>query len=87
MKFTIPQLYATEGIPLKEKILQEKYFKVHLSWFVAERKDDECFGYIQNLINPEFSEWGYFNLKELQENRVERDRFFKPQKFKDLTGI
>ena len=33
---------------------------------------------------PEFSEWGYFDVGELQTNNAEKDKFFEPTKFKKL---
>lgn len=82
----IPKLYETEKIPLEEKVIYEKYFKAHLSWFIAERKGDLCFGYFQNLATPHFSEWGYFSMSELKEYNVEKDKWFEPIKFKDLMN-
>lgn len=84
VKMKIPNLYSTENVPVEEKILYVKFFKVQFSWFIAERTANLCFGYVQNLAMPEFSEWGYFDMQELQANNAEKDICFEPVKFKEL---
>ena len=40
--------------------------------------DGSFFGYVLSGIDTNYDEWGSFSLKELEENNVERDLYFKP---------
>jgi hypothetical protein len=86
----LPKLYATEGVPLEDKILQVKYFTPWTNWtWYGVEYDPESktfFGYVQGIED----EWGYFNLDELESIKgafglkVERDLYFKPVAYKEL---
>ncbi|MGC4129235.1 MAG: DUF2958 domain-containing protein [Bergeyella sp.] len=60
------------------------------TWYATEYDPETqiCFGYVTGLA---FDEWGTFSIKELEELplllpklRIERDRFFKEIRFKEL---
>ena len=86
----IPKTYSQENVSMPEKTLYAKFFTpwTNWTWYVAEYDPDEriCFGYVEGHE----SEWGYFALEELEEIKhwtglkIERDRFFKPIKFKEM---
>jgi len=90
----LPKLYQTEGIPLEEKVAVAKFFTPDSSWtwyaVEGQEEDDDFifFGLVQGLEE----EWGYFSLKELESVRgpwglpVERDKFFRPQRIKEIKG-
>jgi hypothetical protein len=64
-----PGLYATENEPIEEKAGRAKWFSPTFTWFMCELDPEtgEAFGYVENLSEPAFSEWGYFNLREMGE--------------------
>ncbi len=67
----IPRLYATEHIPLQDKLIYLHFFIGGSNWYVAEFDgDDLFFGYV--VLNGDLScaEWGYFSFAELKEIRV-----------------
>ena len=65
---TIPRLYATEDMPLQEKVLHAHYFVGGCDWYVAELdlETGDAFGY----ADLDCGEWGYFNLVELEQTVV-----------------
>ena len=88
----IPKLYAQE----KEGKNTMTYVKFFLpgsrwAWYVTEFDGkDTFFGYVKSGLDPNFDEYGYFSLEELEnlthDNKeknliiaVERDLYFKPQ--------
>lgn len=86
----MPAMYATENIPEEDKILQVKFFHPmsNWTWYGVEYdpKTRTFFGYVQGFEN----EWGYFSLDELNDVvvrglRIERDLYFEPMKFSELT--
>ena len=87
----IPPLYSNEGTSFNDTIIWAKYFIASFTWLVAEcevKGDDVLFyGYVINASDPHLSEWGYFTLSQLMENKlfgilsVERDLYFKECKF------
>ena len=84
----IPPLYGTEDIPTEEKIVYAKFFSPSsdMSWFATEYDPEQkkFFGYVGTPRRPEDAEWGYFDLKELQDNNIERDAYWDETKnFKD----
>ena len=50
------------------------------TWFATELDINTgiFYGYVLSGIDPDYDEWGSFSLKELEENNVERDLYFKP---------
>lgn len=89
LRAKLPKLYATENVPLEEKVAIVKFFTPDSSWtwFATEFDTEDLFF---GLVYGFEKEWGYFSLKELQSVRgklglqVERDKWFKPTKIKDL---
>ncbi len=60
------------------------------TWYATEYDPETqiCFGYVTGFV---YDEWGTFSIKELQELKlllpllhIERDRFFKEIRFKEL---
>lgn len=84
---TIPALYATEE--QTDPIVYVKLFIDGWSWYITEKDDDTCFGYV---VSPFGSELGYFSLQEIQEVKgslgiaVERDLSFTPIPFSKIKG-
>lgn len=60
-----PGLYDTERVPCPDKLLHAKWFLGSTTWYAAEVDwtTGDAFGYVDD--GP-FSEWGYFNLHELE---------------------
>lgn len=86
----LPKLYATDGVPLEEKIAVCKFFGGGRgTWYVFEGNPEgeeiEFFGYVVSPLGPDCDEQGYFTLSELKSLRfqfglgIERDLHFKPQ--------
>lgn len=82
----IPGLYATEHVPLDEKVIYRRYQIKWLGfyWLIGEldREDNLAFGYA-NLNNDDFAEWGYISIDELLENGATLDRDWRPCAYKD----
>jgi len=85
----IPKLYATENIPLEDKVAVVKYFTPWTSWTwygVEFDGEDRFFGLVDGLER----EWGYFSLSELKSVsgplglKIERDLYFEPTKIKEI---
>lgn len=67
----IPRLYATEHIPLQDKLIHLHFFIGSSDWFVAEFDgDDIFFGYVILNGDLQCAEWGYFSFSELTEVKV-----------------
>ena len=83
----LPQLYSTENIPTKNKIVKIKFFTPdsNWSWYVVEYDKYEkiFFGF----VHGHYPEWGYFSLEELEQTKgplglhIEKDINFKEQSF------
>ena len=92
----VPDLYATEDVPLADKTIHLHYFVGGCDWYVAEVDRDRriAFGYV-NLGDPRNAEWGYIDLTELRDLRattpqgytllVERDLHWTATRFGDLS--
>jgi len=85
----VPALYATEKVPMPEKIAVAHYFVGGCDWWIAEwdPKTGEAFGFIC-LGDPANAEWGYIPLTELETINVggglaivERDCWWSPVPF------
>lgn len=89
----VPRLYATERIPLKEKVIHLHFFIGGCDWYVAEYDgDDLFFGYA--VLDDDFhnAEWGYFTLSELRDINIhgleiDRDLYWKPTQAKEIERI
>jgi hypothetical protein len=87
----IPKLYAQEKTPTEEKQVYAKFFFPggNWTWFVTEGEPEDDDYVFFGFVIGDFGEWGYFTLNELQSINVrgltvERDLYFKPEKFRDV---
>jgi hypothetical protein len=68
---SIPKLYSTENVPLKEKIIYLHFFLSNSDWFIAEYDgDDIFFGFVCLNGWIDLAEWGNISLKELKELKI-----------------
>lgn len=83
----IPELYKTENIPAKDKMIHEHFFLFECDWYIAEYdpKSDIFFGYV--ILNGDYqnAEWGYVDYSELRDLNiggfeVSRDMDWYPKK-------
>ncbi|GMA65957.1 DUF2958 domain-containing protein [Alicyclobacillus fastidiosus] len=89
-----PALYETEQVRSEDKTVTAKFFALASAWtwYVVEASEEDrevlFFGYVDT--GDECSEWGYFQLSELESLqwrgilRVERDLHFEPKSFGSL---
>jgi hypothetical protein len=57
---TIPRLYETENIPIKDKPIYLHFFIGGCDWYIAEFDGDDIFFGFAILNNDyEMAEWGY----------------------------
>lgn len=73
----VPALYATEHVPLWEKVVHLHYFVGACDWWVVELGEDRrvAFG-LADLGDPQSAEWGYVDLVELSKVEVEHPAGF-----------
>ena len=65
---TIPKLYETEGVPLKQKQIHLHFFIGGCDWYIAEFDGkDLFFGFAILNSDYEMAEWGYVSFEELKE--------------------
>jgi hypothetical protein len=87
---TIPPLYATEAVPLEDKVLHAHYFVGGCDWYIAELDPETGDAFAHCDLGMGFPEWGYINLRELEETAAhgiyvaERDLDFRPSTAKEL---
>ena len=92
----IPRLYATEEIPLGEKMIHLHFFLGGCDWFIAEYDGEDLFwGYA--ILNGDLqnAEWGYISFRELQQIRTrqgfeidcEKEEFWTPKKASEVGKI
>lgn len=63
----LPSLYATEGIPPKEKLVFLHFFIGWSDWYAVEFDgEDIFFGFVIINGDIENAEWGYFSFTELK---------------------
>ncbi len=82
----LPSLYATETVPLEEKLIQMHFFLGGSDWYVAEydANDRLFFGYAILNNDLENAEWGYISYDELRSVsvrglEVDRDLHWQPR--------
>ena len=79
----MPKLYATEGTPLKDKLIYQHFYIFDYDWYMAEHDADAqlFFGYAILNNNQVSAEWGLIDYQELRELKV-------PLRYKETgTGI
>lgn len=86
----LPKLNSTENIKLEDKIVIVKFFLSDWTWYACEFDGkDTFFGLVDGLE----LEWGYFLLSKLKSLHnslglgVERDKYFKQCKVKDIKEL
>lgn len=63
---TIPRLYETEPVSLKDKLIYLHFFIGGSDWYVCEFDgDDTFFGFCILNNDLEMAEWGYVSFSEL----------------------
>ena len=68
----IPRLYATENIPLPDKLIYLHFFIAHSDWYIAEYDgDDLLWGYAILNGDDTNAEWGYISFSELKEIKID----------------
>ena len=88
---TLPRLYATEQVPLEEKIIHLHFFIGGCDWYLAEYDGEDLFWGFANLNDPQNAEWGYISFAELREIRIggieiDNDLHWKPKRFGDIES-
>jgi hypothetical protein len=91
---TLPRLYQTEAVALKDKIIHLHFFIGGCDWFIAEFDgDDLFFGF--TILNQDYqnAEWGYISFGELKSIKVQgwleidRDIHWKVRPAKEVDLI
>ena len=68
---TIPRLYQTEEIPLKDKPVYLHFFIGNSDWYVMEfNRKDTFWGFVILNNDYEMAEFGYFSFHELADIRI-----------------
>tara|TARA_B100000378_G_scaffold104822_1_gene83800 strand:- start:1438 stop:1839 length:402 start_codon:yes stop_codon:yes gene_type:complete len=94
----IPDLYATEEVPVEEKVVYIHYTipasMLAFDWWIVELElgTELAFGYACLNGDTQNAEWGYISLPELEEivmrgsppALVERDLDFVPKKWSEV---
>ncbi|GAB6194376.1 DUF2958 domain-containing protein [Desulfocastanea catecholica] len=63
----IPQLYATEDIELKDKLIYLHFFIGGSDWYIAEYDGQDTFwGYAIFNGDDQNAEWGYISFSDLK---------------------
>lgn len=92
----IPQLYATEGQPLLDKMIHLHFFIGGCDWYIAEYDGEETFfGYAILHGDLDNAEWGYVSFEELKALKVqgwlevdcELEDFWTLKKAGDIANI
>ena len=87
---SLPKLYATEDVPLADKVAVCKFFDPcgsYTLYAVEYDGRDTFFGWVDGCPEPEL---GYFSLSEMESVRgplgigIERDLHFKPAKLAEV---
>ena len=68
---SIPGLYETEHVPLKDKLIHLHFFIGGCDWYIAEYDGEDLFWGFAILNNDlEMAEWGYISFRELSSIKV-----------------
>ena len=91
---SIPRLYETEDVDLKEKVIHLHFFLGGCDWYVCEYDGGDIFwGFV--ILNNDFqcSEWGYISFDELKKIQVQGwleidcDLYWEPKPAKEIDRI
>jgi len=88
----VPDLYTTENVSCKDKLIHLHFFIGGSDWYIAEISHDDfdlMFGYCILNNDLEMAEWGYVSLSELDSIsvrgiEVDRDLHWSPVAFRQL---
>jgi hypothetical protein len=92
----LPQLYDTEHIALKEKLIQLHFFIGGCDWYIAEYDGKDLFWGFAILNNDYLmAEWGYISFSELKSIKVngwievdcETDEVWRVRKASEIDKI
>jgi len=78
----IPALYATDAVPLNEKVAQARFFfGGRGAFYVLERDPStgEMFGFWVSEHGNDLNELTYADAETMRAVRAEKDRFFSPK--------
>ena len=69
-----------KGLGRNKQAIAKFFTHGRWTWFATELSNDKkiFYGYVLSGIDPDYDEWGFFSVKELAQNNVERDLYFKP---------
>jgi hypothetical protein len=68
---TIPRLYETEDVELKNKLIYLHFFIGGCDWYIAEYDGEDTFwGYAILNGDEQNAEWGYISFQELREIKI-----------------
>ncbi len=68
---SIPKLYETEYVPLKDKTIHAHFFIGGCDWFICEFDGaDIFFGFAILNQDLEMAEWGYVSFEELKSIKI-----------------
>ena len=92
----IPELYETEHISIKDKLIHLHFFIGGCDWYIAEYDgEDLFFGFV--ILNGDFenAEWGYISFGELKSIKIhdafeiecELEQFWKIRRAVDVETI
>jgi hypothetical protein len=90
---TIPRLYATEHLPLQDKVIHLHFFIGGCDWYIAEFDgEDLFFGFA--ILNNDYTnaEWGYISFSELKDINIrgveiDYDLYWKVRRFCEVDEI
>lgn len=91
---SIPALYASEGVPLRDKIVWLHFFVSGCDWFAMEFDGkDTFFGFAILNQDYEMAEFGYFSFTELKSIKLNRwlevdcDLYWEPRPAREVELI
>jgi len=87
----VPDLYSTEDVSCKDKLIYLHFFIGNCDWWISEidhQNFDTMFGFAW-LGDAEMAEWGYVSLSELaainvRGIEVERDLYWDVRSFSSI---
>jgi len=88
----VPDLYSTEDVSCKDKLIYLHFFIGASDWYIAEVSHEDfdlMFGYCILNGDMEMAEWGYISLSELaainvRGIEVDRDLYWDITKFSSI---
>ena len=90
---TIPKLYQTEHVPLKDKTIYLHFFLEGCDWYICEHDGGLFFGFAclnGDLQNAEFGFISFADLKALKVNgiyEVEHDEYWRVRPAREVKLI